>query len=509
MKRFGLVTFGAVIAATAILAVLGYVSLRQWGASAELLFREQARDMATMAAEKVEMAVLKSEEEYVSGLVALALEPGFRPEQLADVIATWRQRAPLFDRVYVIDRQGRLLYPREMADADAPLFAALLAEISQGFWERGGRRHFSVGDRVVLAAVVPSTARGPLLIALGRNDEVLRRDVLDKTFRALEGKSTLALVDRAGQPVYASGPLEGAERVLTVALGDALPSWRVALYQPAGAAPQDSMRTQRMLFLAAFALLLVVVALGLGATYRVVRRESEMARLKSDFVANVSHDLKTPLSLIRMFAETLEMNRVPDEAKRREYYAVITRESERLTRLIDNVLDFSRIEGGRQRYDLVSGSVEPIVHEVVEAFRYPLAQQAFKVEVEIEPDLPDVALDAPAMKQALANLVDNAIKYSGERRRLRVSARHVGGEVQVEVADEGLGIPAAETQRIFEKFYRIGRSETQGRRGSGVGLALVKHIAEAHGGRVTVDSRVGEGSRFTLHLPAGDGRRHS
>jgi signal transduction histidine kinase len=121
--------------------------------------------------------------------------------------------------------------------------------------------------------------------------------------------------------------------------------------------------------------------------------------------------------------------------------------------------------------------------------------------VEISPDLPDVPLDGPAMKQALANLVDNAIKYSGERRRLRVSVRHTRGEVLVEVADEGLGIPPAEIPRIFEKFYRIGRSETQGRRGSGVGLALVKHIVEAHGGRVTVESRLGEGSRFTLHLP--------
>ena len=501
MKRFGVLTFGAVIVATAILAVLGYLSLRQWGASAELLFREQARDMATMAAEKVEMAVLKSEEECLSGLVAVVLDPGFRPEQIPETLNSWKAKTPLFDRVYLFDRQGRLLYPRELTGGDAGIFAALLAEISQGFWERGGRRHFVVGDQVVLAAVIPGAARGPVLVALGRNEEVLRRDVLEQTFRALEGKSMLAIVDKAGRPIYASGPLEGAERVLTVALGEALPAWQVALYQPEGAAPRDAMQRQRMVFMTAFALLLVVIALGLGATYRVIRRESEMARLKSDFVANVSHDLKTPLSLIRMFAETLELNRVADEASRREYYAVITRESERLTRLIDNVLDFSRIEGGRQRYDIGPGSVEPLIHEVLEAFRYPLAQQGFKVDVEIAPDLPDVPLDAPAVKQALANLVDNAIKYSGERRRLRVSARLTGPEVCLEVADEGVGIPPAETQRIFEKFYRIGRSETQGRRGSGVGLALVKHIIEAHGGRVSVDSRVGEGSRFTLHLP--------
>ena len=226
-----------------------------------------------------------------------------------------------------------------------------------------------------------------------------------------------------------------------------------------------------------------------------------MARLKSDFVANVSHDLKTPLALIRMFAETLEMNRVPSEASRREYYGVITRESERLTRLIDNVLDFSRIESGRQRYDLALGHVEPVVHEVIDAFRYPLSQGAFKVDVSVAPDLPPVRLDPEALAQALANLVDNAMKYSGERRRVGVSAAQAGDEIRIEVSDAGIGIPPSEHARIFEKFYRIGTSDTQGRRGSGVGLTLVKHIVEAHSGRVTVDSRPGEGSRFVIHLP--------
>jgi signal transduction histidine kinase len=313
------------------------------------------------------------------------------------------------------------------------------------------------------------------------------------------------VLDRADRTVYASQPIDRAQRILTVSFGEALPAWRVALYQPEGLSPRDAVRRQAAIFTGAFALVLVVIVLGLGASYRLVRRESEMARLKSDFVAHVSHDLKTPLSLIRMFAETLEMNRVSDEATRQEYYGVITRESERLTRLINNVLDFSRIESGRQRYDLRPAAVEPVVHEVLEAFRYPLAQQGFKVDSDIEPDLPELLMDPAAIGQALANLVDNVIKYSGERRRLAVAARLHGEEIRIEVADEGIGIPPAETSRIFEKFYRVGRSETQGRRGSGVGLTLVKHIVEAHGGRVSVESRPGEGSRFILHLPVGRG----
>jgi signal transduction histidine kinase len=491
VSRARVLIFGAVLSATAVLAVLGYVSLRQWQTSAELLFREQSRNMVTMAAEKVEMAILKSEEESLASLQVLLMDPSLRPEALAE----WSRRNPLFDSLTLIDRQGRVLYP------PGGIRPELFREISEGLWDRGGRRHLLVGDQVVLAAVIPAAAGGPVLAALGRSAEAVKREVLAKTLGGLEGPSVLAVLGAQGETVYASRPLDRVHRVLTVAFGEALPTWRVGLYQPDGASPRGDVRRQAMLFMAAFCLLLVVIALGLGATYRVVQRESEMARLKSDFVANVSHDLKTPLSLIRMFGETLELGRVPDEATRREYYTVITRESERLTRLIDNVLDFSRIEGGGQRYDIRPHPVEPLIHEVLDAFRYPLAQRGFKLDVTVAPDLPDALMDPDAIKQALANLVDNALKYSTERRRLGVGARREGRWVVIEVADEGVGIPPGEAERIFEKFYRIGRSETQGTRGSGVGLALVKHIAEAHGGRVSVESRPGQGSRFALFLP--------
>jgi signal transduction histidine kinase len=490
--------FGAVFAAAAVLAALGYLSLRRWEVAAELQLREQARDTAAMAAEKVEMAVVRAEQDAVASLQAAALDPGFGPE----AVEAWRARHPLFGAVYLCDRHGRVLYPTRLSRDDALVVAALRAEISEKLWERGGRSRLEAQGQLVLAAVILGSSRGPLLVGLLRDEQALNREVLEKALGGTEGKTALAVLDGAGRPVFTSSPLPDATPVLTVPFGEALPAWRVALYQPAGLSPRDMVRRQTMIFMAAFALLLLVIAAGLTVTYRLGRRESEIARLKSDFVANVSHDLKTPLSLIRMFAETLEMDRVPDDQRRREYYAVLTRESERLSRLIDNVLDFSRIESGRQRYEMAPGSVEPVVHEVLESFRHPLEQQGFKVDVSVAPDLPDVSLDAEAMKQALANLVDNAMKYSGDGRRITMIARAAGPEVLVEVADEGIGIPLAEQERIFEKFYRIGRSETQGRRGSGVGLALVKHIVEAHGGRVSLESRPGAGSRFTLHLPA-------
>jgi signal transduction histidine kinase len=492
-------TFGAVTAAVVVLAALGYVSLRQWEASAGLLFREQARDMAAMAAEKVEMTVLKSEEECLSGLQLTLTERGAS----ATLLRAWLDKTPLVERVYLVDRHGRVLFPPGPDARDAAVVAGVLAEIPEGIWTRGGRRHVQAGERVVLAALLQGPGGQPVLAALVRNDEALTREVLAKTLGPLEGKSFLAVVDQQGRPVYAAGPVDRAQPVLSVAFGAALPTWRVALYQPEGRNPRDAVRRQAMIFTGALGLLLMVIVLGLGATYRVVRRESEMARLKADFVANVSHDLKTPLSLIRMFAETLELKRVPDEASRQEYYGIITREAERLTRLINNVLDFSRIEGGRQRYDIRPTPVEPVVQETVEAFRHTLTQAGFTVEVDVAPDLPEVPMDGEAIGQALANLIDNAVKYSGETRWLRVAARAAGGELRLEVADRGIGIAPAEQGRVFDKFYRVGRSETQGRRGSGLGLTLVKHIVEAHGGRVGLESEPARGSRFTLALPLG------
>jgi signal transduction histidine kinase len=497
--RLSALALTAIALPAAIVAVLGYLSLRQWQASAELLFREQARDMASMAAQKVEMMLRHTEDAFLDRLQAQLAAGDDSPATLDRLVAD----TPLVRRLYLFERDGALRYPPAWRHADdAALFGPIVTGLARGFWERGGKREVSPGTQVCLAVMVKS-AREPLLVAYARDVDAIRREILETSLAGLESSTIVAVLDDAGRPVYSPAPLEQAEHVLAVAVGETLPNWRVAVYAPPGTSPRDSVRRQVMIFTAALGVLVAVIAGGSVLTWRLMRRESEMAELRSDFVANVSHDLKTPLSVIRMFGETLELGRVPDEARRQEYYRVIMRESERLSRLIDNVLDFSRIEGGRQRYERIPAPVEPLVRDTVEAFAYPLEQQGFKVEVTVAPDLPDVPMDAGAVAQALANLVDNAIKYSGEERSIAVAAYRDGDRLALSVTDRGIGIPPAEHARIFEKFYRVGRSETQGRRGSGVGLALVRHIAEAHGGSVSVQSAPGQGSRFTLRLPLG------
>ncbi len=264
---------------------------------------------------------------------------------------------------------------------------------------------------------------------------------------------------------------------------------------------EQDVRRWEMGTLALIGFIDLMLGAGLFLVFSNVRREAHLSRLKSDFVANVSHELKTPLALIRLFAETLELGRVPSEDKARQYYRVINKESQRLTQLINNILDFSRIEAGRKEYRFAPTNVGRIVSEVLEAYRFQIEQQGFDLKVDVEPDLPEVEADSEALGQALLNLVNNAIKYSRETRSITLTVRGAGDQVVISVADRGIGVPKAEQRKIFEKFYRGEASLVHETKGSGLGLSLVEHIMEAHGGSVEVESTPGKGSTFTLFLP--------
>jgi signal transduction histidine kinase len=247
--------------------------------------------------------------------------------------------------------------------------------------------------------------------------------------------------------------------------------------------------------------LTLLLGCGMALTHRNVAKEMALARLKSDFVSNVSHELRTPLSLIRLYAETLEMGRLSTPEKQHEYYRIIRKESERLSALINNILDFSRIEAGRKEYDLRETDMRDLVHTTLESYRYQIEQNGFAFEEKIAEDVPALRVDREAVSRSLLNLVNNALKYSHDRKYIAVNLYGANGSVKLEVIDHGIGIPADEQQKIFEKFYRVGDPLVHNTKGSGLGLSLVRHIVRAHGGEVAVDSAPGEGSKFTITLP--------
>jgi len=245
----------------------------------------------------------------------------------------------------------------------------------------------------------------------------------------------------------------------------------------------------------------LLMGAGLFLTYRSVARELALAKLKSDFVSNVSHELRTPLALIRLYAETLEMGRISGSGKQQEYYEIIRKESERLTSLINNILDFSRIESGKKEYNFRETNVADLVRDTLEAYRFEIEQNGFKFEQKIASDVPPLMVDREAIARSLLNLVNNALKYSPNEKYLGVNLYRDNGSVNLEVVDHGIGIPPKEQSKIFEKFYRVGDPLVHNTKGSGLGLSLVCHIVQAHGGEVAVESAPGQGSKFTITLP--------
>lgn len=253
-----------------------------------------------------------------------------------------------------------------------------------------------------------------------------------------------------------------------------------------------------------FALMLLlagVMGIGVFLIAGAAAREVRLAELKSNFVASVSHDLKTPLALIQLFAETLELGRVRSSDRAQEYYRIINGEAKKLTRLIENLLDFSRMEAGLRPYTLEPADIGALVQHVLGVMERQFTQGQFDVTATVAPGLPTIMADGVAVERAVENLLANAMKYSGDARRIEVTVSPAHGEVVVRVRDYGIGIARREQRKIFRKFYRVHHELGGGPQGTGLGLAIVDHTMRGHGGYVGVESEPGRGSTFTLHFP--------
>jgi two-component system, OmpR family, phosphate regulon sensor histidine kinase PhoR len=238
--------------------------------------------------------------------------------------------------------------------------------------------------------------------------------------------------------------------------------------------------------------------------YRTLKKEMELVRLKGDFVSNVSHELRTPLSLIRMFAETLSMKRVQTEEKKQEYYETILQETERLTRLINNILNFSRMEAGKKQYHFEPIAFNDVIKIVMKTYSSHLDHEGFTTSVQLAESLPSIYADREAVAEALINILDNAIKYSPVVKYIGIKTGQTENMIYVEVEDRGIGIDKHHHKKIFETFYRVSTGLTNNIKGSGLGLSLVSHIMEAHGGMIELESFPGKGSTFRLLFPMMD-----
>jgi two-component system phosphate regulon sensor histidine kinase PhoR len=281
-------------------------------------------------------------------------------------------------------------------------------------------------------------------------------------------------------------------------------NWRLQIALTTADDLEDKVERQRLLELGMVAFAGVVVLVGMTIIVLASIKERHLAALKSDFVANVSHELKTPLALVRMFGEILLADRVPSDEKRRQYLQIIVSESERLTALIENVLDFAKVERGKAAYEFAPGRLDEVVARAVEVYRYRAERDGIAVHLAPTEELPLAMIDARAVELAIINLLDNAFKYAKDGGRVDVEFERQSEFVLVRIRDQGPGIDPDEQERIFERFVRGRRAGENRVRGSGIGLALVKHIAESHGGTISVTSPITQdrrGSMFVFRIP--------
>lgn len=338
------------------------------------------------------------------------------------------------------------------------------------------------------------------------------KDAMPALFAEAAAPSRVNVVDESGRIIFGP-PLRSGEFTVGVRFPTTLYGWRLQVSPSASDELTARVRNRLMLELVMVVLSCLVIVLGVATILLAAAKERRTSALKSEFVANVSHELKTPLALVRMFGEMLQSGRVASEAKRQEYLDIIMSESERLSSLIENVLDFARVERGRQAYELTEGSVGEAVSKAVNVYRHRAESEGIGLVAEIEHGLPSTRIDDRAIQLAVINLIDNALKYAPGTGIVTVRAGREDGGVVVRVIDRGPGVPIEERERIFERFVRgssargaADAARGSGRhpvRGSGIGLALVKHIAESHGGRAWVDSEgMGPaGASFAISIP--------
>lgn len=263
-------------------------------------------------------------------------------------------------------------------------------------------------------------------------------------------------------------------------------------------------RNKSNLILIAGLFVIMLVAAWFG--FKSIKKEIELAQIKNDFVSNVSHELRTPLALINMFAETLSLGRVKTEEKKTEYYGIIQQETERLSKIVNKILNFSKIEAGKWKYNFAEVDLSGIVTKVFDVYKFHLTNKGFGFSLdELEAKLPIYA-DEESVSEALINLIDNAVKYSVDVKKIIIRTGVEFNNAFVEVEDYGVGISQADQKKIFEKFFRVSTKEVHNTKGTGLGLTLVKHIVEANKGTITLKSEQGKGSTFKIKFPLFESR---
>ena len=314
-------------------------------------------------------------------------------------------------------------------------------------------------------------------------------------------KSSWIVRGREGQTVLASENVLSGTPIVKTNFTKSFPDWILEFYREEPRLFEAFLTSRRGIYFYIFLLIGGILIFGLILTVRAVSHELELARMKSDFVSTISHEFKSPLTSIRQLAEMLQTGRVPSKGRRQKYYDVLLEQSERLSLLTENILNFAKMEEGRREFIFEKTDIKSLLEDLVSSVQERVRHEGFTVQLEMEDSLPLILADRDAITQAIHNLIDNAIKYSGKVKRVVVKSYKEDQDLVIAVKDFGIGIKKEERDKIFDRFYRGGERLTFRVKGSGLGLTLVKLIIDAHHGSVRVESEPEQGSTFSVKLP--------
>ena len=309
------------------------------------------------------------------------------------------------------------------------------------------------------------------------------------------------IVDQAGQ--YVCGVYNPqAKPLLTTTVGKYLPEWQISIYVENPQVYENAAKRQIALYIWAGVLVIVLILAAGGFAGQAVGRQMKLNRLKNDFIATVSHELKTPLASMRVLADTLLEGNYKDQKQATEYLHLICKENKRLSGLIDNFLTFSRMERNKQAFEMVKTSPASIARAAADAVKTKFNKGRCEFKVKIGDDLPEVLADQDAMVTVLVNLLDNAYKYSYDEKRIELGVYSDDDSVCFRVSDNGIGLSQRAIKKIFKRFYQVDRSLSRRTEGCGLGLSIAKFTVDAHKGSISIESKPGAGTTFTVKLSA-------
>jgi two-component system phosphate regulon sensor histidine kinase PhoR len=340
-----------------------------------------------------------------------------------------------------------------------------------------------------------------LICVLNLKKEQFVEEILSAKIRLISESNISASVfdSQTNTIVFSTGGLSAAPPEESNFLW-IIPSYKIGLQLTGTSLKEmvDDRNKMNIILLITLFVLMIGTAVYLYINFK---KEIELAQIKADFVANVSHELRTPLSLIQMFADTLALGRVRTEEKKHEYYEILSRETERLSKIVNKILNFSKLEAGKWKFNFINISLNETIQNIYDTYKFHLQNNDCTFSVKLDNDLPPFLGDSEAISEAVINLIDNAIKFSGDSKHIEITTGRDDDNIFVAVIDQGIGISSSDQEKIFDKFFRVSTGNVHNVKGTGLGLSLVKHIVDAHKGKIELKSELGKGTSIKLLFP--------